>query len=177
MLIKVPRPSKDSYNPNRPVNSNLRAQVQQFKEVEATLPYALRTEIFVKGIRTEGEAAEYIRQVTEKAVKKRGLRVWYDEFSLTLGDSLRESIDRGLAHSRFGVVILSHHFFQKHWPKKELNGLASREVDGDKVILPVWHEIGFAEVRKYSPMLADRLAVQTKDGLAHVVDKILAAVT
>jgi hypothetical protein len=112
-----------------------------------------------------------------KAVKKRGLRVWYDEFSLTLGDSLRESIDRGLAHSRFGVVILSHHFFQKHWPKKELNGLASREVDGDKVILPVWHEIGFAEVRKYSPMLADRLAVQTKDGLAHVVDKILAAVT
>jgi len=91
----------------------------------------------------------------------KGLRVWYDDFSLKLGDSLRESIDRGLARSRFGIVILSDHFFQKHWPQQELNGLATREVNSNKVILPVWHGIGFAEVRKYSPTLADRFAVQT----------------
>jgi TIR domain len=111
-----------------------------------------------------------------EALLARGLRVWYDDFSLKLGDSLRQSIDRGLSRSRFGVVILSGHFFQKHWPQQELNGLASREVNGEKVTLPVWHGVGFAEVRNYSPTLADRLAVQTKDGLAHVVQKIVEVV-
>ena len=104
------------------------------------------------------------------------MRVWYDDFSLRLGDSLRESIDRGLARSRFGVVILSGYFFGKHWPQQELNGLATREVDGGNVILPVWHGVGFAEVRGYSVTLADRKAVQTKDGLARVVEKIMEVV-
>jgi hypothetical protein len=231
-LIRIPRPPKSSSNPNRPLNSNIRAQLRQFQHVEASLPSDLRTDIYVNAIETEREAGVYIREMTETILRKhgllsspreaqragdlpvprpdqlvpsleewdvfishasedkdaiaaplahalvaRGLRVWYDEFSLTLGDSLRESIDRGLARSRFGVVILSGHFFQKHWPQRELNGLATREVNGNKVVLPVWHDIGFAEVRNYSPMLADRLAVQTKDGLAHVVDKIMDAVT
>lgn len=70
-------------------------------------------------------------------------------------------------------MILSARFFEKHWAQQELNGLATREVNGEKVILPVWHGVGFAEVRNYSPMLADRIAVQTKDGLAHVVQKIV----
>jgi hypothetical protein len=99
--------------------------------------------------------------------------VWYDDFSLKVGDSLRESIDRGLSRSRFGVVILSPHFFEKHWTKQELNGLATREVNGKKVILPVWHNVGFAEVREYSPTLADRIAVNTNRGLVYVVQKLL----
>ena len=33
-----------------------------------------------------------------------GVRVWYDEFALTLGDSLSESVDKGLARSRYGLV-------------------------------------------------------------------------
>lgn len=111
-----------------------------------------------------------------EALRAKGLRVWYDDFSLRLGDSLRQSIDRGLARSRFGVVILSAYFFEKHWPQQELNGLATREVNGAKVILPVWHGVGFTEVRNYSVTLADRLAVQTKDGLAHVVQKIMEAI-
>jgi len=111
------------------------------------------------------------------ALRAKGLRVWYDDFSLKLGDSLRQSIDRGLARSRFGVVVLSGHFFQKHWPQQELNGLATREVNGQKVILPVWHGVGFVEVRNYSPMLADRKAVQSKDGLGRVVEMIVEVVT
>ncbi len=119
------------------------------------------------------EDKEAIATPLAEALRAKGLRVWYDDFSLRLGDSLRQSIDRGLARSRFGVVILSARFFEKHWPQQELNGLATREVDGRKVILPVWHGVGFTEVRNYSVTLADRLAVQTKDGLAHVVEKIM----
>lgn len=119
---------------------------------------------------------EEIARPLANALKAEALRVWYDEFSLELGDSLRKSIDRGLANSLYGIVILSPKFFEKHWPQQELNGLANREVDGEKVILPVWHNITAQEVRRNSPTLADRLAVSTSEGIEVVVQKIMQVV-
>jgi hypothetical protein len=75
---------------------------------------------------------EFARPLAQ-ALKDRGLRVWFDEFTLRVGDSLRRSIDRGLAHSRYGVVVISPAFLSKEWPQKELDGLMAREVDGRKV--------------------------------------------
>jgi hypothetical protein len=121
------------------------------------------------------EDKEAIARPLADALRASGLAVWYDDFSLTVGDSLRESIDRGLANSRFGIVIISPHFFEKRWPREELNGLATREVSEKKVILPVWHLVGFNEVRGYSPMLANKVAVSTDKGMDHVVKKILDA--
>jgi hypothetical protein len=74
-------------------------------------------------------------------LRKSGLQVWYDEFTLTVGDSLRRSIDHGLAHSRFGIFVISESFLRKQWPQKELDGLVAREVDGVKVILPFGTEL------------------------------------
>jgi hypothetical protein len=122
------------------------------------------------------EDKEAIARPLADNLRAKGLRVWYDEFSLQLGDSLRQSIDRGLARSLFGVVILSPHFFDKRWPQQELNGLFSREIDGEKVILPVWHNINAEEVLHNSPMLADRTAVSTEKGLEIVVQKIMQVV-
>ena len=86
----------------------------------------------------------------------------HDEFELRVGDSLRQSIDRGLVNSNFGIVILSPAFFEKNWPQYELNGLTARELEGEKVILPVWHKITKEEILRYSPSLADKVAVVTK---------------
>jgi TIR domain len=107
------------------------------------------------------------------ALKNANISVWYDEFSLKLGDSLRKSIDLGLANSRYGIVVLSKNFFAKHWPAQELNGLAIKEVDGNKVILPVWHRVTFEEVREFSPILADRLAENSAVGLERLVQRIV----
>jgi hypothetical protein len=74
-------------------------------------------------------------------------------------------------------VILSPQFFGKHWPQQELNGLVTREVNAVKVILPVWNGVTFEDVRRYSVTLADRLAVPTSQGLAVVVERIMAAIT
>jgi len=104
-----------------------------------------------------------------------GLTVWIDEFELTLGDSLRRSIDRGLSHSRFGVVILSPAFFEKEWPNRELDALVSREDREGKVILPVWHKVSHEGVIQYSPILASKLAVSTSIGIEKVARKILNA--
>jgi len=108
-----------------------------------------------------------------KALEERGLRVWYDEFTLRVGDKLLRSIDHGLANSRYGVVILSPNFFEKEWAQKELAALAAREVSGQKVILPVWHNITAGQIREYSLTLADRVAVLSDRGLEHVVEELL----
>jgi hypothetical protein len=158
---------KEEAGPTRPIRP-----VQQTESKSAAKPEDA-WDVFISHASEDKEA---IATPLAEALRANGLRVWYDDFSLRLGVSLRESIDRGLARSRYGVVILSGHFFSKHWPTQELNGLATREVDSQKVILPVWHGVGFTEVRGYSVTLADRLAVQTKDGLAHVVEKIMAVV-
>ena len=84
---------------------------------------------------------DFVRPLAE-GLRERGLTVWFDEFELKVGDSLRGSIDRGLSQSRFGIVVFTPQFFEKQWPKNELNGLVTREINGAKVILPVWYKIG-----------------------------------
>lgn len=96
-----------------------------------------------------------------KCLQQHGLKVWYDEFTLRVGDSLRRSIDNGLKNSRYGIVVLSEAFFNKEWPQRELDGLFAREVNGEKVILPIWHKISKNEVLNFSPIIADMLALNT----------------
>lgn len=111
-----------------------------------------------------------------KALKERGVRVWLDNQELVLGDSLARKIDEGLATSKFGVVILSSHFFGKNWPQRELDGLVAREVtEGGKVILPIWHGVTDHEVTKYSPTLAGKLAVATGAGIEKVAEEVVKA--
>jgi hypothetical protein len=65
-LIPVPRPDvKSAMNPDRPANALLMAQIQHLHDAERNLPVRHRTDIYINAIKTEGEAAEYIRRVTE----------------------------------------------------------------------------------------------------------------
>ena len=122
-------------------------------------------------------ASEDKKEVAEplaRMLMNKGLKVWYDVFKLKVGDSLRRKIDEGLAHSRYGIVILSPSFFKKNWPQVELDGLAAREdSEGHKVILPVWHHVNQDDVVRYSPPLAGRLALKTIDGLEAVLNELL----
>ena len=68
--------------------------------------------------------------------------------------------------------MLSHSFFAKKWPQQELDGLVGKEVQRVKVILPVWHNVGEADVRRYSPILAGRLAAHSADGSDAVVGQL-----
>ncbi len=114
----------------------------------------------------------FVRELAQKLVRE-GIRVWYDESTLQVGDSLRRSIDKGLSSSRYGIVVLSHSFFRKEWPQNELNGLVTRERHGEKVILPVWLDVDKEDVARYSTILADRLAARAKDGIEKVITQLL----
>jgi len=97
------------------------------------------------------------------------LKVWFDEFELKIGDSLRRKIDSGLAKSSFGIVVLSRTFFSKGWTNYELDGMVTRVNSGEQIMLPIWHNITKQEVLEYSPSLADKLARSTS---THTIQEI-----
>lgn len=108
-------------------------------------------------------------------LRKAGKRVWFDEFTLRVGDSLRQSIEHGIGNSSYGVVLVSKSFLDKAWSKQELDGMTALEIRGRKVVLPVWHQVDHEYVSRYSPMLADRVAADTSKGLENVVEQLLEA--
>lgn len=109
-----------------------------------------------------------------RLLQQNHVEVWYDEFSLSLGDSLRRSIDRGLAHARFGIVVISPNFIRKPWPAWELDGLVARQnLGGHTSILPIWHNVGHDEVVRFSPALSDKFAVSSSAGIEAVARRIL----
>ncbi len=111
------------------------------------------------------------------ALVEHGLKVWYDEFELKIGDSLRRKIDKGLANSRFGVVVLSRNFIRKGWTNYELDGIITKAVSGEQVMLPIWHNVTKQEIVDFSPSLADKLARNTSSStIEEIADEISALI-
>ena len=85
---------------------------------------------------------------------------------LKIGDSLRRKIEDGLARCKFGFVIISPNFLNKEWPQRELDGLVALEVESGKTkILPIWHQVDRDLLLQRSPVLADRLAGKSSEGV------------
>jgi len=115
----------------------------------------------------------FVRPLAER-LQSQHLEIWFDEFTLDVGDGLRRSIERGLANSQFAIVVLSPAFFAKNWPQRELDGLVAREVVEDRrLVLPVWHGIDRADIARISPMLADVVAIDSAAGLDEVCKRLL----
>lgn len=106
-----------------------------------------------------------------------GISVWLDKTELSIGDSLRRKIDQGIRSSRFGIVVLSKAFFDKGWTNHELDGLVTRTVAGEQTLLPIWHQLSAADVRRHSPSLADKVALRTDSvSIEEMAEQILAVV-
>ncbi|HVQ09008.1 MAG TPA: toll/interleukin-1 receptor domain-containing protein [Allosphingosinicella sp.] len=123
------------------------------------------------------EDKQTVARPLSELLERAGMAVWYDETTLAAGMSLSSAIDQGLASSRFGVVVLSKHFFEKNWPKHELAGLRARQMNGQNVIIPIWADVEFEDVLAFSPPLADMLALRsppdTIEALAEEIVRIV----
>lgn len=104
--------------------------------------------------------------------------VWYDEYSLRVGDSLRSSIEAGLKETKKCVLFLSQNFLTNGgWTKAEFDSVFTREILEQKnVVLPVWHNVDVKAVYQYSPRLADRVGLSTALGVKEVAKKLVNAV-
>lgn len=96
-------------------------------------------------------------------LRKAGLKVWYDTSHIKWGDSMRQKIDEGLSHSKFGIVVLSSNYIapEKYWTKAELDGLFQLESVNGKMLLPIWHKLTKQQVMNYSPIIANKKAMTT----------------
>ena len=134
----------------------------------------MREHIFISHA---SEDKESVARPIALRLREKGIDVWFDEFELNIGDSLRRKIDQALSSCAFGIVILSPDFFLKEWPQRELDALSTLEIArAGKVILPVWHNITYNDVVGYSPPLADKFAVSTQEGIGIVADKLEIAI-
>jgi len=58
---------------------------------------------------------------------------------------------------------VSHSFFAREWPQRELDGLVALQVGGRQQVLPIWHGLTHDDMLRYSPTLADTIAARTSD--------------
>lgn len=104
--------------------------------------------------------------------------VWYDEFSLKVGDSLRSSIEEGLKESQKCIIVLSPNFLANEgWGKREFDSIYTREIiEKNNVILPIWHNVNVEDVYAYSPILADKVGLNSKEGVQALAKKLAEAI-
>jgi len=127
-------------------------------------------------------AAEDKKDFVEELVStldQNNIRVWYDSTSIAWGSSIRQAIDKGLRNSKYGIVIISPNFINKHWTQYELDGILNKEsATGQQIILPIWHNVTADEVNAFSYSLSNRLAlnsaINTIEDIVDRVRKILA---
>jgi len=100
--------------------------------------------------------------------------VWYDEFSLSVGSNLRESIESGLKSCQRCILVLSPNFLSnKGWTKKEFDSIFTREVVEQKqLVLPVWHGVTTEMVYEYSPSLVNVVGLHWEIGEDEVCNRL-----
>jgi hypothetical protein len=120
------------------------------------------------------EDKKYVEPLVQ-ALEQVGIHVWFDGITLEWGDDLRPAIDRGIIACRYGIVVFSKAFLRrKKWTEYELDSLFAREQAGEKLILPIWHEITRDDLVQYSPGFADRLAkISSTDTYDEIVRSLL----
>lgn len=123
------------------------------KRIELQKPFAF--------ISHDSGDKELIARPLANGLNSRLCFVWYDEFSLKVGESLRESIEKGIKEAKKCVLILTPNFLNNPgWGKKEFNSIFTREMIMDeRVVLPIWFNVSKEDVYNYSPSLADTFAL------------------
>jgi TIR domain len=110
-------------------------------------------------------------------LESRGVSVWFSEKDVALGTSLLREIDKGLAKSRVGIVLVTPALLrrlpQESIADKELSVLLAREQ-----LVPIVHNTTYEALREVSPMLASRSGLSTiEEPMANVAAKLAELVT
>ncbi len=116
---------------------------------------------------------EEVAKPLYQELTKLGFKVWYDEYSLEIGDSLTESIEKGISSSKYGILILSKNFLSNEkWAKNELQSLKTKQIVKNKnIILPIWHMINETDLEN-NYWLLDKVAGNTNEGLNDLAKRL-----
>lgn len=128
-------------------------------------------DVFISYASEDREAIAY--PLAQELIKN-GYNVWYDEFSISLGSSIRQSIDKGIRKSKYYIVILSKAFFNKGWTNYELDGLVEVNIERPGTLLPIWFNVSKSEVAEYSKSLSNILSIKATNNssISNIVIKL-----
>jgi WD40 repeat protein len=110
------------------------------------------------------------------ALVKRQAKIWFDKYSLTVGDSLSQKIDEGLRTCHHAILIVSKNLLSnKSWARAEFEALQTRQIlSGEKrILLPIWLDVSAEEVKQFSAWLADKFALDGAENIAQIADKLV----
>jgi hypothetical protein len=101
-----------------------------------------------------------------------GVSVWFSEKDVVLGSPLLREIDKGLAKSRVGIVLVTPALLRRLQGEgiadKELSALLARDL-----LVPVVHDTTYEALREVSPLLGSRSGLNTaEDAMADVAGKL-----
>lgn len=93
-----------------------------------------------------------------------GIDVFYDKDTIEWGDAWKKKIYEGLEKSEFAIMVISENFFDREWTELELKELLERQnEEGQKLILPILHNITPEQLKAKYPIVADIQAIESKD--------------
>jgi hypothetical protein len=115
-------------------------------------------DVFISHASADKES--FARPLADALVEK-GMRVWYDEFSLKAGDNLRSAIDRALTDVPCAIIVLSPHYIRGDWTRYEFDGLVISELESGKTIIPIWLNVSKEDVIHFSAPIANKLALDS----------------
>lgn len=105
-----------------------------------------------------------------KSLSMLGINIFYDKQSLEWGDNWKDKIIDGTKKSEFAIIVISQNFFGREWTKKELSEFLNRQNNnGQKIILPILHNITIRQLKKKYPSIAD---IQAIDSSKYTCDQI-----
>lgn len=98
------------------------------------------------------------------SLEKLGIKIFYDKKSLEWGDKWKNRILEGTKKAEFAIIVISDNFFDREWTEKELNEFLNRQNrNGQKLILPIVHNITNEDLRKKYPSVAEIQALDSKN--------------
>ena len=98
-----------------------------------------------------------------QAINKLGINIFYDKDVIDWGDNWKNKILEGTKKSEFAIIVISKNFFDREWTEKELAEFLSRQNrNGQKLILPILHNITLTQLQEQYPSVADIQAIESK---------------
>ena len=106
----------------------------------------------------------------KKSFDKLNIQVFYDKDTLEWGDNWKNKILEGVKKAEFAIIVISDNFFGREWTEKELMDFLNRQNQkGQKIILPILHEISVEKLQEKYPAIAD---IQALDSSKYTCDEI-----
>lgn len=120
---------------------------------------ALHYDVFISHANSDKE--EYVNCL-KASIDQLNVNVFYDKDTFVWGDNWKKKLLEGINAAEFAIVVISENYFGREWTEKELNDFFERQNSiGQKIILPILHNISIHQLKEHYPHIANIQAIES----------------